>query len=121
MKGELPLPPNSLTNLSVSYFSICYLCIRGTIVLILSQANPSPFALDLIFSFPVRLHSTPPPTLAPILGLTLFVLFPSTQHISKFRYPPSWARGSLYWFQFPLWFLFIIFVSLVVLSRKHNY
>lgn len=103
MNGELPLPPSSLTDLSVSCFSITCVSEDQSVVLILSQANSSLFALDLFLSFPLRVHSTRPPPLTSILSL---ILFPSPQHLSKFSYAPSWARGRLFWLHFPLWFLF---------------
>lgn len=42
----------------------------------------------------------------PLTSILSLILFPSPQHLSKFSYAPSWARGRLFWLHFPLWFLF---------------
>lgn len=92
-----------------SYRFICfmlfhYLCIRGSI----SCPHPVPSQLFPFCSWPLSLLSFEsalysPPPLTSILSL---ILFPSPQHLSKFSYAPSWARGRLFWLHFPLWFLF---------------
>lgn len=85
--------PFSLSN-SITFYMFhafpyfLYLCIRVSVVLILSQASHSPFALDLILSSCISW---------------------------------AWTLSSL---PFPVWLLFslsfIMYVSLVILSRRHN-